>query len=166
MPISACPGLKKRVSTKASWITEREAGFTLLEIVAVLLLVVLLVSLVFPHFDLVYCRWQENTALLQILRDLKEAESEAAGSGREMRLVFQSGKPYYLLEMRGTKLRRPLAGLVLAGEEEAADEKTVISSEEKHRKSRRLFFWGQGAGFTGYWRQRAGRRRFLSTVSK
>lgn len=125
MRISDCPPLKK-IPMKALWSTEGEAGFTLLETAAVLVLVVLLVSLVFPHFDLVYCRWQENTALLQILRDLKEAESEAAGSGREMRLVFQSGKPYYLLEMRGTKLRRPLAGLVLAGEEEAADEKTVI----------------------------------------
>lgn len=118
--------MKKRVSTKASWITEREAGFTLLEIVAVLLLVVLLASLVFPHFDLAYSRWQENTALLQILRDLKEAESEAAGKGRDMRLVFLPGKEYYLLELGGTPLRRPLPGLILAGEEEAEDEKTVI----------------------------------------
>ncbi|NLZ44398.1 MAG: hypothetical protein GX894_06030 [Clostridia bacterium] len=111
---------------KGSWSTEGEAGFTLLETMAVLLLVVLLASLVFPHFDLVYSRWQEKTALLQILRDLKEAESEAAGRGREMRLVFLAGKPYYQLELGGTVLRRPLPGLTLAGEEEAGDEKTVI----------------------------------------
>src|SRR5690554_7858473 len=109
MRISVC-AVPKRVSTKGSWSTEGEGGFTLLETMAVLLLVVLVSSLIFPHFDLLYCRWRENTALLQIIRDLKEAESEAAGRGREMRLVFLPDSPYYLLEMGGTILRRPLPG--------------------------------------------------------
>ena len=89
---------------KGSWSTEREDGFTLLETMAVLLLVVLLASLVFPHFDLVYSRWQEKTALLQILRDIREVESEAAGRGREMRLVFRPANP--IPAELGTVLRR------------------------------------------------------------
>jgi type II secretory pathway pseudopilin PulG len=144
MRISVYPALKKRVSTKVSWSTKGEAGFTLLETAAVLLLVVLLASLIFPHFDLAYCKWQENTALLQILRDLKEAESEAAGTGREIRLVFHSGRPYYLLEMGGEVLRRPLPGLSLAGEEEAEDEKTVIKFGKETPEEQMVVLLGAG----------------------
>lgn len=126
MRISVCT-VPKRASTKVSWSTEGEGGFTLLETMAVLLLVVLVSSLIFPHFDLLYCRWRENTALQQIIRDLKEAESEAAGRDREMRLVFLPDNPYYLLEMGGTILRRPLPGLsLLRQEEEEEHERQVI----------------------------------------
>lgn len=98
------------------WIIKREDGFTLFELTLVLLLVTLLYSLVFPGFDTLQNRLEENADIMLLTRDLKELQSEVKGKGVSARIVFYPEQGYYSLMMGSTPLNRPLLGLRLAEE--------------------------------------------------
>lgn len=89
----------------------REDGFTLFELTAVLLLVALLYALLFPGFAGMNSRLEEKAGIMQLTMDLKELQSEARGRKRKAEFILYPDQDYYSITTGTFSLKRPLRGL-------------------------------------------------------
>lgn len=110
------------MSAKESWSANQEGGFTLLEVIAVLTLLLLLVGLVYPVGYNLQERFLVKLSLAQLKEDLLALRDQALGGGERPVLVFTPGAEYYQVQLGALALERPLAGLsVEAGSEVSLD---------------------------------------------
>lgn len=101
---------------KESWSNKRETGFTLLEVMVVLTLILLVVGLVFPVSGTLHQRLLIKLSLDQLEDDLLTLGAQALGGGEAPMISFEPGQAYYRIEVGGTELKRQLSGLVIATE--------------------------------------------------
>ncbi|HBR34861.1 MAG TPA: hypothetical protein DD734_09520 [Firmicutes bacterium] len=101
---------------KESWSNKRETGFTLLEVMVVLTLILLVVSLVFPVSGTLHQRLLIKLSLDQLEDDLLVLRAQALGGDEAPVISFEPGQAYYRIEVGGTELKRQLSGLVIATE--------------------------------------------------
>jgi prepilin-type N-terminal cleavage/methylation domain-containing protein len=101
---------------KESWSNNRENGFTLLEIMVVLTLLLLVVGLVFPVSGTLHQRLCIKLSLDQLEDDLLALGAQALGGGATPVASFEPGEAYYRIEVGDVELKRQLAGLVIAME--------------------------------------------------
>jgi prepilin-type N-terminal cleavage/methylation domain-containing protein len=94
-----------------------QKGFTLLEVVAVLFLLTLIISLVWPEMDRSLTKMEFKAIIQQIHHDLCSMEDEAKGMNLPTQVEFSPGASQYTLNWGGQTLSRPLGGLVFAEEE-------------------------------------------------
>ena len=98
---------------KESWHHNWEAGFTLLEVMVVLTLILLVVGLIFPVSGTLHQRLLTKLSLDQLEDDLLALHSQALGGGAAPMIGFEPGQAYYQIEVGGTELKRQLSGLVI-----------------------------------------------------
>lgn len=101
---------------KESWSNKRETGFTLLEVMVVLTLILLVVGLVFPVSGTLHQRLLIKLSLDQLEDDLLALRAQALGGGEVPVISFEPGQGYYRIEVGGRDLKRQLSGLVIATE--------------------------------------------------
>mgnify|MGYP000884863333 FL=1 len=103
---------------KDLWNHNQEGGFTLLEVIVVLTLILLLVSLIYPISLELNNRILLKLSLKQISSDFAELHSEALSGRIPLQVIFEPEKEYYTIKRGDLVLQRPLAGLKLASETE------------------------------------------------
>lgn len=111
----------------------REEGFTLFEVTAVLLLIALLYALLFPGFAGINSRLEEKAGIMQITKDLKELQNEAQGRKRKTEFILYPDKDYYSITTDTFSLDRPLRGL------HPVEEETVVIVLEPDRADSKSF---------------------------
>jgi prepilin-type N-terminal cleavage/methylation domain-containing protein len=109
----------------------REAGFTLFEVTAALLLIAVLSALLFPGFAGMNSRLEEKVGLQQVIQDLKEMQSEAQGRKAETELILYPDKDYYSIKTDSFSLTRPLRGLQPVAEDTVTIRLEQVESEQK-----------------------------------
>jgi len=118
----------------------REDGFTLFELTAVLLLIALLYALLFPGFAGMNSRLEEKAGIMQITRDLKELQSEARGRKIKTEIFLYPDKDYYSITTDRFSLNRPLRGL------HPVEEKTVVITLEPGQQEDKSFLLKGASG--------------------
>jgi len=120
-------------------LTESQAGFTLLELVAVLALMTLLMGLVLPSLFNSWQREKTRAALRGLAVALRTARSEAVTSSHRIRLFFDLRNGRYWLE--GSERIGSLTGLSLA------DARLVWQNPDKSQGY--IAFYGDGSSSGG-----------------
>lgn len=87
-------------------------GFTLLEIITVIVLIAVISALVWPEMHRSIRGVGGKSALHQVQRDLALLADEAKGTGQPAKAVFTPGSKVYCLKWGGKSIERPLQGLV------------------------------------------------------
>ena len=98
----------------------KSRGFTLLEVIVVIVLIAAVAGLVWPEMHRSIKRIEGKSALHQIKRDLALLADEAKGTNLSAKIVFTPGSGEYRLQWGGKSVSRSLQGLVFQGE------KTVV----------------------------------------
>lgn len=106
------------MSRKESWSANQEGGFTLLEVIVVLTLILLLTGLVYPMGRTFNESILVRLSLAQLNNDLLELQAQALGGGDRPVLIFSPGAEDYLVQLGALSLKRPLAGLTIDTESE------------------------------------------------
>lgn len=106
--------------TGITQVTNSQKGFTLLEVVAVLLLLTLIIGLVWPEMDRSRIKMESKAIIQQIHHDLCSMEDEAKGMNLPTKVEFSPGASHYTLNWGGQTLSRPLGGLAFM------EEKSVV----------------------------------------
>ena len=92
-------------------------GFTMLEVLAALLLVAVVCGIVLPEVFRSRQNAEQNVVVRQIQTDLRQLQDEAKGIGVDGRLIFTPGVAEYRMIIGERTMERPLMGFVCAGEE-------------------------------------------------
>jgi prepilin-type N-terminal cleavage/methylation domain-containing protein len=103
---------------KELWSHKQESGFTLVEVIVVLTLILLLAGLIYPLSGAINKRLLIKLSLEQIKSDLEELSSQALGGGVPPIIIFEPEQEYYRIELGDLSLKRQLAGLKVAAETE------------------------------------------------
>ena len=103
---------------KESCNIKREAGFTLLEVLVVLTLILLLASLVYPASNTLQERLLIRLSLDQLKDDFAALRAQALGGGDPLVITFVPGADYYHLQIGALSLERKLVGLKITAESE------------------------------------------------
>lgn len=92
-------------------------GFTILEVLAVLLMVAAVCGLVLPELFRSRQSAEQKMVTRQIQTDLQQLVDEAKGTGRTAQIIFTPETPDYQVVSGEQTFERPLMGFVVSGEE-------------------------------------------------
>lgn len=90
-------------------------GFTLLEVIVVIVLVAAVSALVWPEMHRSIRRIGGKSAVHQVQRDLELLSDEAKGTSLPVKVIFTHGSGTYRLKWGDKEIDRPLQGLVFQG---------------------------------------------------